>query len=464
MIREYRIRSTALLFTGVLLAACSSESGDPVFVDSSGHEPAADLVEFRLASFAGSNLDPVRSLPTDRTPRLFLTKGGNDGATFATTGSGVLSSRCIGLSFEYRYEQDANAGRNRLVIDRVEDNPRPEDAGCDAGNDVFESAAFDVAIPSFFEAGSMLSDFSDTLLTLYGPESGVLSFQLEADLLAQTSAALSLDTFRWTVLAYRFGASPVTPAPATDPLFIRFDDDGDLVGKLRCQSLSGSYETQESLISFSNVSFTESGCASQTSDLSEVAYLPLREAVTMVMSGPAFAILQGSRLYLSANDATLVLEGREAMEGERLLNTSLLATGGYPIPDAANGPQDVRLVQTLRDTDEFNAFWNEAIAQGNDLGPPPAIDFTQGLVMYLQLGLRPHLGESIAVRSATANDEHVLIEVDTRISDNDVPLLDGCGYDDALVNPFRFVLISDSLPLPEAVAVIDHQSSSCSGL
>jgi len=58
----------------------------------------------------------------------------------------------------------------------------------------------------------------------------------------------------------------------------------------------------------------------------------------------------------------------------------------------------------------------------------------------------------------------VLIEVESRLSDNDVPLLDGCSYDDALANSFSFVLVSDSTPLPGRVAVIDHQTSSCSGL
>jgi len=106
----------------------------------------------------------------------------------------------------------------------------------------------------------------------------------------------------------------------------------------------------------------------------------------MVMSGPASFIVQGSRLYLSANDVTLILEGREKLVEEQPLTISILSTGGFPIPDSPNAARDSAQTTVVRDAAQLNTLWSDAIAQGNNLGVPPDIEFEQSLVMYLRLG------------------------------------------------------------------------------
>jgi len=109
------------------------------------------------------------------------------------------------------------------------------------------------------------------------------------------------------------------------------------------------------------------------------------DAVSIVMSGPASFIMQGSRLYLSANDVTLILEGREKLVEEQPLTISILSTGGFPIPDSPNAARDSAQTTVVRDAAQLNTLWSDAIAQGNNLGVPPDIEFEQSLVMYLRL-------------------------------------------------------------------------------
>jgi len=462
----YQPCSAAIVLLCLLLIGCSTDSTDTAGNVPMGTESSAGLVEFRLGAFAdlNTNLRPIRSFPTDQAPILSLTEDTSNNAPFSLSGTGTFSSRCTILTFEYRYQFDVNQdpGRNIFVIDTVRSFTETENEGCDPGQDVFEFAASDVALPLFSGPMTLTSDLTETILTLRGPVFQLLSFHLEGDTLTGTDVALPLTDSWWTVVAYRFGTNVVVPAPASDPLLIRFNEDGDLFGNLRCQSVAGTYETEELTVSFSNIIFTHSGCASEQTEAS----VELMDAVTLVMSGPASAIRQGTRLYLSANDVTLVLEGRELLSNDRRLNTSVLATGNYPIPSSELevDSQDLWLIQAVRNAGEFNALWIDAVAQGNDLGPPPTIDFERSVVMYLRLGLRPHLNESMRLRGASANDEQVLIEVDTRISDNDAHFLDLCGYDDDSSHLFSFVLVSNEKPIPDVVTVVDHQSSSCSGL
>ena len=176
---------TSLLLAGLVLTGCSSgtdNSADaaPTLVDPDPVETtlSANQVEFRLASFSDFNLGPVRSFPTDRTPILQLSADATGVAEFATSGSGAIYARCNGLAFKYKYEQDANAGRNRFAIDGIERLTQFDEVDCEPGIDVFESAAYEVALPLFSDPDSLLSDLSETLLTVYGNESQTLNFQL----------------------------------------------------------------------------------------------------------------------------------------------------------------------------------------------------------------------------------------------------------------------------------------------
>lgn len=444
-----------------LLSACSSSSDPNSTQHTDNHSDTADKTTFALSSFAHIYQNTVRRLPTDRAPTLHL--AASDQQPFAPEGSGTFNARCQSYRFDYTYRKDPPSGPHRLTIDNVS-APFALEQGCDPGSGQFEEESAKYAVPVFSKQASLLSDQTESHLMVYGKDGEQVSFALNTGTPDSSTSALPLNTTDWTLAAYRLGANSLQPAPAGTPLSVRFLNDGTLTGVSPCYSLQGQYAEQNALISFSNVQLGSSSCNSQSVQASAFEVDTIRDALTQLMSGPVTTWREQDTLYLRQNEVSLVLKGRPLQANERVLDTQVLAVGGYPIPDSASGPGEQPLVQLIRQPEPLAQWWNAAVAAGNDLGPVPDVDFDRSVVMYLRLGLRPHLGESMTLRSATVNDDGIRIGVESRLSDNDSAILDGCAYDSALAHPFRFVMVSDDVPLPQAANVVQQDVSACSGL
>ena len=457
----------------LLLLSCTSNTNDPDLSDNPTTDPEAPsnqnnanqagVVSFELTSFSSASTNRVRRLPTDETPVLKLAASNNE-QPFASVGRGSFYASCQEYQFDYVYKADARSGRNRLELGNVEQAQVDDRFGCDSSTNPYTVDAATLSLPVFSQNSSLLSDQPESQLVVYGENSELLTFKnTEAN--PTDPKTLALTTTDWILAAYRIGASSLAPVPTDNPISIRFSEDGQVQGTSPCHTINGEYEQQENQITFSNVWIGGNNCALEADnevDLNAVDRLKSR--LSAVLQGPVYAIFESNRLYLSNNDIALVLTGRALAANETRLVASILTSGEYPQPDNFDDPINQSAIQLVQQQDVLNSLWNSPLAHGDTLGSPPTIDFDRSLVLYLRMGFRPHLGESMTVRSASTNDDYILIEVNTSLSDFDDPVIGLCGYDTAIAHPFSFVLIEGIDSATKEIRIVEHQTSACSGL
>ena len=433
------------------------QQGNQLIPDKSG------MVAFILTSYSSTSSNRVRRLPGDETPVLYLTEG-DDQQPFASTGRGNFYASCEEYRFDYTYNADANSGRNRLELTQVERVLLEDTFGCTSSTAPYSVDAATISLPVFSQGSSLLSDQPESQLVVYGENSEWLTFQL-ADAMPADSSTLQLSSSDWILSAYRTGANSLIPALTDNPLSIRFTEDGQLLGTSPCHTISGEYEELENRIDFNNVWLSSNNCALESNTGINLNAVDRQiQLLGSALQGPANTVFEDNRLYLAKGEFALVLTGRALAENETRLDMSTLASGEYPLTnnfdDAINQPA----IQLIQQQTELNGLWNIPLGNGNTLGTPPIIDFERSVVLYLRMGFRPHLGESMTVRSASINDDHILIEVNTSFSDYDDPILSLCAYADAIAHPFSFIVIESDSVTNKEINVVEHRTSACSGL
>ena len=461
-------RLLLLFLASMVSVGCSSGNNsenliEPSEISSSASEPS-EIVALPLSSFSNFpvTFEIVRRLPTDIPPTLRLTT--SEDAAFAPSGRGSFSAQCMEYEFDYTYQFNEVNSLYRLTIENVEQVPLPFGSGCVPALDDFTTDASSLSQPFFSTAGSYLSDLSNSHIHLFAENGEFISFSLIDDVQPQ-SDGLNLLQADWTVSSFRNGANSLTSAITNAPLTFRFLPNGTYVGSSTCYQVSGQYlETENQTIEFQqqNISFEPESNLCYTDSIENVAaqQTKLINSVSVVMNSTSRYHIDGQRLYLSNSfgSSTVVLNGRDRRSGEVLLETTILA-------DSENGGGGTTEIVAIRENEEFQTLLAQLMSRGVVVDSIPVVDFDRSLILYLQLGQRPHVGrESITARSVSATDTDLLIEVDIRSADSDDPDLDQCGYDDAPSSPFTLVQISSDSVIPQPVSIVEIRTSACTGL
>jgi hypothetical protein len=89
-------------------------------------------------------------------------------------------------------------------------------------------------------------------------------------------------------------------------------------------------------------------------------------------------------------------------------------TRPFPRPPVNIFPSDTALRLVIKNRDEFSDFWNRFTARippGNEIPPPPEIDFSKEMVVVAAMGARPSSGYWIIIDGACEVDGRVQVFV-----------------------------------------------------